>query len=228
MQGIVKIAQGYGIRRGAYRRADTSQIRCYRDGEGQTYAALPVRRQHPQHRSEESKHHRRSGSIAHEHGKSTYDEQESQKDELRLLSEWFQHGLRQLDIETDLGSRDSQDEAAQKEHDHRVGESRQQSLVAHERPHLRRYSRAFHEPDAAVGYGQKHDHDRQHGSGPGRDDFKHPHQGGEDEDGYGPLLHHGETVDPEEIRRHEPKEKGDGYHQREQKIAFGIEFFRRM
>ena len=69
--------------------------------------------------------------------------------------------------------------------------------------------------DAGIGSEQQqenHDADR---CGPGRYEFKYPHERGIDEDGDNPLLHLRETVDSKALRIHEPKDQNDDGHEDE-------------
>ena len=111
-----------------------------------------------------------------------------------------------MDIESYFGGGNSQDETADEEHDHRVGEAGHHLLVAEKLADGGRIADPF---DAGIGGEQEQqDHDA-HRCCPGGNQLEHPHQRCIDEDGDNPLLHLGKAVDSEAFRRQEPKDEDD-------------------
>ena len=198
VQGVIQIAQCNGVRRGSNRSSNTSEVGCNRNGKSQSDASLAVRRQGFEHRSQEGEHHRRCCSVGHKHREYADDKKEAEKDELRFFPERPQQDACKLHIQTNLCGGNRKDETSQEEHYDRVSESRQKRLVAHQSPHLTRNAGALEECYATVGNGQQHYHNNQNRGGPGRNDLKHPHQGGEHENRNCPLFNHRQPVNSEE------------------------------
>ena len=75
--------------------------------------------------------HRRGSSVAHEHGEHADDNEKSEKNNFRLLSEKPEKELRHHSIHTILGSHYGKYEAAHEEHYYRIGERSHYGLVVY-------------------------------------------------------------------------------------------------
>ena len=117
-----------------------------------------------------------------------------------------------MHVQAGFRGRDREDETADEEHHHRVGEAGHHLLVAEELAGRLGVADPF---DSGIGGAQEQeDHDGDRGR-PGGDQLQHPHQRGVHEDGDDPLLDRGEAVDAEGFRRQEPEDEDDDGHEDE-------------
>ena len=198
MERIIEVSESDGIRRRPDRGSYSAYVSRYRYGEGKGDTAFAVRRQGLQHGSQERKHHGSRSRVAHEHRERAYHDQKTQKHEFRLLAERFEEDPRKLHVKSVFGGCYGKHETSEEKHDHRVGKSSQQRLVAYQCAEFVRNTCSFQKRQTAVGYGKQHDHYYQDGCRPGRNDLEHPHQRRKDEYGNCPLLRNCQSVDPEE------------------------------
>ena len=117
-----KELDGGSVRRGSDRGSYTTEVRCYRYGQGETYAALVVLREHGKHRSKESEHHGCGSGVAHEHGEYRDDQKEAEEHHLGVGAERLEEEPRHGHVKTVLLRHDREDETSEEEHDHRIGE----------------------------------------------------------------------------------------------------------
>lgn len=186
--GVVEELECYGVGRRADRRGDAADVGPDRDGHDEAEPALAVNGQLTQHGRHERQHHGGRGRVADEHREQACHEEETEEHELRAASEEPQEGFRELHVNTHLRGDGRDDEAAEEQHDGRVGEGRHDILVLYQRADPADAVALLQETDGAGGTCQKQQHDDEHRRRPRRDGLRHPHRESESEDGDDTLL----------------------------------------